>query len=66
MKACGTAIGVGAGVMVTSDVVTLMDSCESTEGIQASTIKIETCILDRAERRNSSKLRGKWMYGPTE
>jgi hypothetical protein len=49
MNAWDTAIGVvlGAGVMVISEVVVLIDSCESTEGIEASARKIETRILDQ-------------------
>jgi hypothetical protein len=49
MNAWDTAIGVvlGAGVMVISEVVIIIDSCESTEGIEASARKLETRILDQ-------------------
>jgi hypothetical protein len=66
MNAWDTAIGVvlGAGVMVISDVVTFMDSCESTEGREASAKKTETRILTHMEPRNLSGLtgKGKWMW----
>jgi hypothetical protein len=55
MKAWETPVGValGAGVMVMSDVVTLMDSCEDTEEIEV--------ILDYMEPRNLSGFTGMWM-----
>jgi hypothetical protein len=63
MNAWDTAIGVvlGAAVIVTSDVVTLIDSCESTKGREATVIKRKTFILDHMEPRNSSGLTEKWI-----
>jgi hypothetical protein len=63
MKAWETPVGValGAGVIVTSDVVTLMDSCENTEGIEANARNIETRILAHMEPRSSSGLTGMWV-----
>jgi hypothetical protein len=63
MSAWDTAIGVvlGAAVIVISDVVVLIDSCESTKGREASARKIETLILDHMEPRNSSGLTERWM-----
>jgi hypothetical protein len=51
----------GAAVIVTSDVVTLIDPCESTKGRKSSAKKIEAPILDHMEPRNSSGLTEKWM-----
>jgi hypothetical protein len=61
MYASDTAIGVvlGACMMVTSVVVTLANSCESTEEREIIARKIEPRILAHIETRNPSSWTGK-------
>jgi hypothetical protein len=48
-------------VYVISDVVTLMDSCESAKEIEVNPRKIETRMSDYMELRNLSGLTEKWV-----
>jgi hypothetical protein len=63
MYASDTAIGVvlGACMMVTSVVVTLANSCESTEEREIIARKIEPRILAHIQTRNSLGSTEKWI-----